>query len=76
MLFRSIVNGDPLGEVDFGDGKGLLSSGYQAIIRILLELLYYQDTVIQGHGVNHAWIVVDELDEFLSPKYSALIMEF
>ena len=72
----SIVNGDPLGEVDFGDGKGLLSSGYQEIIRILLELLYYQDTVIQGHGVNHAWIVVDELDEFLSPKYSALIMEF
>ncbi len=35
----SIVNGDPLGEVDFGNGKGLLSSGYQAIIRILLELL-------------------------------------
>ena len=27
-------------------------------------------------NVQNAWIVIDELDEFLSPKYSARIMEF
>lgn len=41
-----VLYGEPLGEVDFGNGRGLLSSGYQAIIRILLELLYYQDMEI------------------------------
>ena len=71
-----LIEGDVLGEVDFGNGKGLLSSGYQALIRILLELLYYKDVVIEKEKVENAWIVIDELDEFLSPKYSARIMEF
>ena len=72
----SLIAGDVLGEVDFGIGKGLLSSGYQALIRIVLELLYYKDTVIVKEEAEEAWIVIDELDEFLSPKYSARIMEF
>lgn len=72
----SLINEDILGEVDFGNGKGLLSSGYQALIRILLELLYYEDMVIVKENAEDAWIVIDELDEFLSPKYSARIMEF
>jgi hypothetical protein len=67
---------NPIGEVDFGNGKGLLSSGYQAILRILLELLYYQDMEIQKNALQHAWIIIDELDEYLSPKYSAAILEF
>lgn len=72
----SLIDGDVLGEVDFGNGKGLLSSGYQALIRILLELLYYEGAVIVKEKAEDAWIVIDELDEFLSPKYSARIMEF
>ncbi len=65
-----------VGEVDFGKERGLLSSGYQAIIRILLELLYYQDMVINKKSLQSAWIIIDELDEYLSPRYSALILEF
>lgn len=72
----SIIYQDPLGEVDFRNGRGLISSGYQALIRILLELLYYQDMVITKGKVQSSWIVIDEIDEFLSPKYSAIILEF
>ena len=72
----SLINEDVLGEVDFGNGKGLLSSGYQALIRIILELSYYEDSVIVKENAENVWIVIDELDEFLSPKYSARIMEF
>lgn len=70
-----ILYGEPLGEVDFGNGRGLLSSGYQAIIRILLELLYYQDMEIRKKQISSGWVVIDELDEFLSPRYSAVILE-
>ncbi len=74
---RFKINYDaPLGEVDFGNGKGLLSSGYQAIIRILLELLYYQDMEIETNALQYAWVVIDELDECLSPRYSAAILKF
>ena len=68
--------GDPIGEVDFGNGRGLLSSGYQAIIRILLELLYYQDMEIERNTLEYAWVIIDELDEYLSPRYSAMILKF
>lgn len=71
-----IPNDNILGEVDFEDGRGLLSSGYQAIIRIFLELLYYQDIEIKKKHIQEAWIVIDELDEYLSPRYSAVILEF
>lgn len=67
---------NPLGEVDFGNGRAVLSSGYQAIIRLLVELLYYQDMVIRRKKISSAWIVIDELDELLSPRYSAVILEF
>lgn len=71
-----VLSGDPLGEVDFGEGKGLLSSGYQAMIRILLELLYFQDMMIEKQQAREAWVIIDELDEFLSPRYAAGILEF
>ncbi len=71
-----ILCDNPLGEVDFGNGKGLLSSGYQAIIRILLELVYFQDMEVQKKALNSAWIVIDELDEYLSPRYSSVFLEF
>lgn len=72
----TLLENKTLGEVDFGSGRGLLSSGFQAIIRILLELLYYQDMAIKKFGLDLCWIVIDELDEFLSPRYAARIFEF
>lgn len=71
-----VLYGDPLGEVYFGEGRGLLSSGYQAIVRIFLELLYYQDMEIEKRRLERAWVIVDELDEFLSPRYSAVFLNF
>lgn len=72
----NILYGEPLGEVEFANGRGLLSSGYQAIIRVFLELLFYQDTRIIKKNINESWVVIDEIDEFLSPKYAASILEF
>ncbi|MBU3154996.1 AAA family ATPase [Clostridium estertheticum] len=54
------------------DGQEVeLSSGYQAIIRMFTELIFY-DEHLMGRGL----IVIDEIDEFLSPKYSARILNF
>lgn len=73
--FRIIPNG-VLGEVEFKEGKGLLSSGYQAIVRLLIELLYYQEKcVIEKHKERVA-VIIDELDEFLSPAYAYKIFPF
>lgn len=64
-----------LGEVVFEKGRALLSNGYQAIIRILLELLYYEDEV-KKRKLQNPWVVIDEIDEFLSPRYAAKIILF
>ena len=47
-----------------------LSSGYQALIRIFMETLYFADTKSKGT------IVIDEMDEFLSVKNSGRILGF
>lgn len=52
------------------DEEFVLSSGYQALIRMFLELLYYKDTM------NEGTIVIDELDEFLSVKNCGRIFDF
>lgn len=71
-----LIPGDVFGEVEFKEGKGLLSSGYQAIVRILLELLYYQDKCVEEKGIERAVVIIDELDEFLSPGYAYKIFPF
>jgi len=71
-----VISGEALGEVEFKNAKGLLSSGYQAIVRILLELLYYQEKCIEDKKIERATVIIDELDEFLSPGYDFLIMPF
>lgn len=71
-----VIQGEALGEVEFKNTKGLLSSGYQAIVRILLELLFYQEQCIEGKKIGRATVIIDELDEFLSPGYAFLIMPF
>lgn len=65
-----------LGEVEFECGRGTLSSGYQALVRLLLELLYYQEKCVEEKQIEHAVVVIDELDEFLSPGYAYKIFPF
>lgn len=71
-----IIKGNNLGEVQFKEGKALLSSGYQAIVRILLELLYYQEKCVITKHLECTLIIIDELDEFLSPAYARKIFVF
>ena len=63
-----------LGKVDWevyiNKKKVDLSSGYQALIRILLETIYFANTKVNGT------IVIDEIDEFLSAKNSGIIFGF
>lgn len=51
---------------DFGE-IGKISTGYQAIVRIILELLYFQDAKIVKES-ERAVVVIDEIDEYLSAK--------
>lgn len=71
-----ILYGDPLGEVQFPAGRAALSSGYQALIRMLLELVYYDEMEIKKKECPSAYVVIDEADEFLSPHYAAQILGF
>lgn len=71
-----LIQGGSLGEVEFEGRRGLLSSGYQAIVRILLELLYYQERCIEEKGLEEAFVIIDELDECLSPGYCSKIFGF
>lgn len=71
-----LIPGDVFGEVEFKEGRGLLSSGYQAIVRILLELLHFQDKCVEEKGIERAVVIIDELDEFLSPGYAYKIFPF
>lgn len=65
-----------LGIVEFKKSdKGLLSSGYQAIIRIILELVYYSDKLQVREG-EKSIVIIDELDEFLSPKVCLKVWGF
>ena len=52
-----------------------LSSGYQAVIRIFCEILYFYD-VMEGQKWEKGFVVIDELDEYLSPKYSSKILSY
>ena len=48
-----------------------LSNGYQALIRLFSEIIFYTEE-LKENGI----IVIDEVDEFLSPKYSGQILNF
>lgn len=71
-----IIIGDALGEVQFEGAKGLLSSGYQAITRILLELIYYKVQCLEQNKMDKGTVIIDEIDQFLSPGYAFKIMPF
>ena len=48
-----------------------LSNGYQALIRLFSEIIFYTEE-LKENGI----IVIDEVDEFLSQKYSGKILNF
>lgn len=52
-----------------------LSSGYQAVIRLFCEILFFCDAM-QEKKWKKGYVVIDEIDEYLSPKYSARIFNF
>lgn len=53
------------------DGEAMaLSSGYQALLRIFIEAVYFENT--RGIGT----IVIDEIDEFLSVKNCGEVLSF
>lgn len=62
-------------EVRYGTGEiGKLSSGYQAILRLFLELLYFNETTKKLAGEKT--VVIDEIDEYLSPKTAGMLFPF
>ena len=72
----SLTDETYLGIVKFDKSDaGLLSNGYQAIIRILLELVYYSDKLKLRDGEKKV-VIIDELDEFLSPKVCSNLWMF
>lgn len=52
--------------------EGKLSSGLQALVRIFLELVYLDEVLGNEKGI----VVIDELDEFLSPSNAGNILPF
>lgn len=73
------IEREQLGE-GFGEGdiyvkingkEAELSSGYQAVVRLFAELVFFVE-VLNEKGI----IVIDEVDEFLSPKHSGRILNF
>lgn len=61
----SIINAYINGE------KMELSSGYQALIRIFAEILFYSEL-----SEKEGTIIIDEIDEFLSPRNSSKILMY
>ncbi|HAT4208639.1 TPA: ATP-binding protein [Clostridium perfringens] len=68
-LSKGLGDGDPMVKIDGEEVE--LSSGYQAIVRLFSEIIFYCEE-LKGDGL----IVIDEIDEFLSPRYSAKILGF
>ena len=57
-------------EVYIDETEVALSSGYQALLRIFIEILYMESTRKEGT------VIIDEIDEFLSVKNSGKIFDF
>jgi len=60
--------------LDIDDGIEKLSSGYQAIIRLFLELIYFEDSL--EDNIKNPVVVIDEINEFLSAKNEERILPF
>lgn len=63
--------GDSIINVYINEQKVELSSSYQALIRMFAEILFYSE-ISKKEGT----IIIDEVDEFLSPRNSAKILMY
>lgn len=76
--FRITINKDKIiGDkkiLDVDNGIDKLSSGYQSIIRMFLELIYFEDSLEDNSGSGV--VVIDEINEFLSVKNEERILPF
>ena len=73
---REVIEVGVLENVLYINGEKMcLSSGYQAVLRIFIELLYFQD-LVNSNNLSNPLVVIDEIDEYLSPKNSASIFNF
>lgn len=60
--------------LDIGYGIEKISSGYQAIIRLFLELIYFENSM--ESSITNPVVVIDEINEFLSTKNEERILPF
>ncbi|MCI8428760.1 MAG: hypothetical protein HFI16_00680 [Lachnospiraceae bacterium] len=76
QILREIVDmGIPENVVLIDGNRAKLSSGYQAVLRLFCEILYFCD-IMEERKWTRGLVVIDEIDEYLSPKYSAQIYNF
>lgn len=54
------------------EAEGKLSNGIQALVRIFVELVYLQEVT----DSNQIMVVIDEVDEYLSPSNAGKILSF
>ena len=60
--------------ISYINGKEmLLSNGYQAVIRIFLEIIYFDSFTKE---IEDRTIIIDEIDEYLHPKANATFFYF
>ncbi|MCE5221632.1 MAG: hypothetical protein LLF98_10320 [Clostridium sp.] len=67
-----IIGKKPL--LKIGNEFEKLSSGFQAIIRILLEICYFEDSLEKD--IKNPFVVIDEVNEFLSSKNEEKMLPF
>lgn len=60
--------------LNIDDSIEKLSSGYQAIIRLFLELIYFQNSLEKN--ITNPVVVIDEINEFLSTKNEERILPY
>lgn len=60
--------------LNIDDSIEKLSSGYQAIIRVFLELIYFQNSLEKD--ITNPVVVIDEINEFLSTKNEERILPY
>ena len=72
---RETIEVVPYNAAYVDDAEVQLSSGYQAVIRLFCEICYFND-VMQSKNWTQGVVVIDEIDEYLSPKNSAEILNY
>lgn len=67
------ITGTKSNYVVVNGNEEFLSNGYQAIVRILIELIQYENQISADSKII---VVLDEIDKYLSPSYTAKIFPY